>query len=102
MQFVVHVHAAMPQSLRNGQACRLLQPQQTRLLKALCSPLTCWCSVRNKQSNAIDMSGCGAMQVCGFKFQQGTLVGSRLPAVPSDCHLVPEPYLLQVVKKPRA
>ena len=39
-------------------------------------------------------------QVCGIKYKRG-VQGSVLPAVPADTDRLPEPYLLQIVKKPK-
>ena len=41
-----------------------------------------------------------AAQVCGIKYKRG-VQSSVLPAVPADADRVPEPYLLQIVKKPK-
>ena len=39
-------------------------------------------------------------QVCGMHYKRG-VQSSVLPAVPADADRVPEPYLLQIVKKPK-
>lgn len=39
-------------------------------------------------------------QVCGMSYKRG-VQSSMLPAVPGDADRVPEPYLLQIVKKPK-
>lgn len=40
------------------------------------------------------------MQVCGIKYKRG-VQSSVLPGVPADEDRVPEPYLLQIVKRPK-
>lgn len=40
------------------------------------------------------------MQVCGITYKRGVR-SNLLPAVPADEDRVPDPYILQVVKRPR-
>ena len=40
------------------------------------------------------------LQVCGITFEQGVL-STRMPQTPADADLVADPYLLQIVKRPK-